>query len=436
MPELTKDEWRVHFGADSVSDYARAAAAAVATRGHMDEGAWDAVRDFQRAADLDNQDGTYDEETAFEVARRARMMAPAAYSFGAEYDVEGVQARLNALGYQPPLVADGVPGNKTATALRWFQAGHGLPATGVLDAATYKLLGVVPGVTKKPALTRIPVPPVPGLQQVVSDSFLSFSQPLEGYTPYLYTDSYGLVTTGMGNLVDTGKRVLPSQPQVALAGTPPESALSLPWKKPDGSAASRAEIAAAWQAVKAAWPRVKSTASQSLTNLRLSKEDVAKLVASKLAENQKYLISKYPEMASWPADAQLAFHAVSWAWGPGFAQVSWGPDGQNFVSAVNASPPDFRTAAEILMRVSAAEEKRNPGIIPRNQAVVLMLQNAASAIEKGSDLALLFYPNPIAMGLGLMLAAERAVPFWAKMVMSVLTISGLGVLVRALLRKA
>jgi hypothetical protein len=52
-----------------------------------------------------------------------------------------VQKRLQAAGfYTGPI--DGVPGPETRTALRQYQAKHGLPATGELDEATRRALGV------------------------------------------------------------------------------------------------------------------------------------------------------------------------------------------------------------------------------------------------------------------------------------------------------
>ena len=49
---------------------------------------------------------------------------------------EGVQARLNNLGYATPDAEKGKPGPGTAHALRDFQTDHQLPVTGVLDDVT------------------------------------------------------------------------------------------------------------------------------------------------------------------------------------------------------------------------------------------------------------------------------------------------------------
>ena len=58
-----------------------------------------------------------------------------------------VQRRLRNLGFNPgPL--DGIWGRKTTSALLRYQAAQGLPATGVLDRATIRALGIeLPGVS-------------------------------------------------------------------------------------------------------------------------------------------------------------------------------------------------------------------------------------------------------------------------------------------------
>ncbi len=72
----------------------------------------------------------------------APAAAPA--SSGGDPLVRAAQARLKAAykAYAGDLVVDGIPGPKTAAALREFQSRSGLPTTGVLDAATRRALGV------------------------------------------------------------------------------------------------------------------------------------------------------------------------------------------------------------------------------------------------------------------------------------------------------
>lgn len=54
--------------------------------------------------------------------------------------VKWCQARLNALGYRPPLAVDGDFGAKTETAVKWFQGKHGLAKDGIIGPKTYAKL--------------------------------------------------------------------------------------------------------------------------------------------------------------------------------------------------------------------------------------------------------------------------------------------------------
>ncbi len=299
--------------------------------------------------------------------------------FGTDYDtnasvVKQVQASINAAGYSPLLTVDGAYGPATRAGVQWFQAKHGLAQDGIIGDGVLKALGIKPGAPVN-WLTPIASPPIAGLAQPVVNAFPSFSIKYEGYTPYMYSDSKGYVTTGIGNLID-----------------PIGSALGLPWKRPDGSLASQQEIIDAWNTVKQAYPGVQSTASQSLTSLRLDKDGIAKLVHGKMSANQGVLSSRYPGIAKLPADSQLALHSYSWAWGPAFSRV-WGALGQQFDAAINAQPhPDFITAASVAQQASLHEESINPGIIARDAANMLMFQNAAKVIAGKGKTDTLSFP--------------------------------------------
>src|SRR6266480_95273 len=95
-----------------------------------------------------------------------------------------------------------------------------------------------------------------GTHTSVRNGFLSFSQPLEGRVRWMYLDIKGLVTTGVGNLID-----------------PVASALKLPFvHKGDGSPANEAEISAEWQRLKGnqALAQKRHTACEAITELRLT----------------------------------------------------------------------------------------------------------------------------------------------------------------------
>jgi GH24 family phage-related lysozyme (muramidase) len=214
----------------------------------------------------------------------------------------------------------------------------------------------------------------------VLQTYRAFTAQFEGITAYLYTDKKGYVTTGIGNLVEN-----------VTTHEPTPDTFTLGWKRPDGSPASHQEILDAWNAVKAAWPKVQSVASQSLTTIRLDKEAIDRLVTSKLAQDEAYLRKKYPGYDSWPADAQLGILSMAWAMGPGF-------DFPRFAAAVNRPRPDFKAAAD----ASHIHDPGNP-IDGRNAANKQLFLNAASVLAAGRDLATLIYPRVLtvaAFGLG------------------------------------
>ena len=187
--------------------------------------------------------------------------------------------------------------------------------------------------------------------------FMPWSVQYEGAIFWMYADILGLITTGIGNLID-----------------PIDRALELPWQHLDGTVATEDEIREAWYAVKNDPAAASKGAgyAKGLTDLRLSEPDVAKLVARRLEENGDALTARFPDFPAWPADAQLATLSMAWAMGAGFKFP-------NFEAAVQAM--DFAAAAaECTIR-----EEGNPGVVARNKADRILFYSAADVINAGGD---------------------------------------------------
>lgn len=208
------------------------------------------------------------------------------------------------------------------------------------------------------------------MQASVRAAWHAFSEPLEGRVHSLYVDVKGLVTTGVGNLVEP----------VALA-------LQLPWKHPDGKLATAAEVAEQWHRVKNDRERLKDLHyrfAAELTTIRLTDEDVDALVERKLAENEAFITREWlPAFPQIPADAQLAILSMAWAVG----------------SAFNRKFPIFTAQAKAQRWWDCAtlckiREDGNPGVVPRNKANRLCFENAAAARAQGTDPSVLHWPNP------------------------------------------
>lgn len=205
------------------------------------------------------------------------------------------------------------------------------------------------------------------MHQSVIDAFTDFSVKFEGKVHWLYLDILGLVTTGVGNLVD-----------------PVQSAIPLPWVMPDGSPASANEIATQWRAIKARQDLAKLHFSYAakVTTMRLTDDGIASLVRSKLLANEKVLRGYFPNFDLMPADAQLGILSMSWALGAGFPHTFG-----NFRAAANAQKWIAAIAA------CGIRTDGNPGIVPRNSANKLCFANAASVLNQGLPLDSLFWPG-------------------------------------------
>lgn len=204
------------------------------------------------------------------------------------------------------------------------------------------------------------------MKQSVRDVFAEFSTRFEGRVPFMYLDVKGLVTTGIGNLID-----------------PISLAITLPWMRKDGTPATKAEIESEWRKVKALQSmRMRGgMAYGAVTNLRLNETAIDGLVTAKAAEMEANLVKRFPDFASWPADAQLGLLSMAWAMGPAFRFPK-------FQAACLAM--DFRKAAE----ECKMNEVGNPGLAPRNVANKQLFLNAARVLELG-DRETLHYPKVV-----------------------------------------
>jgi GH24 family phage-related lysozyme (muramidase) len=202
----------------------------------------------------------------------------------------------------------------------------------------------------------------------VQNAWVTFNTPLEGMLTYMYTDSEGYVTTGMGNLID-----------------PVSTALALPWQNSDGSPADQDTIQTQWQAVKDAYPGVQSTGCAGLTTIRLAQADVENLIFQKLQSNVNMLMTYFPGWTQLPADAQMGILSMAWAMGPGFPQTFG-----TFTNAVNTG--DWATAL-------AQSVFQGSGIQARIDADNILFTNAGIVASQNLDPSVLYWPNTASAAL-------------------------------------
>jgi len=196
----------------------------------------------------------------------------------------------------------------------------------------------------------------------------------------LYCDILGLITTGVGNLVD-----------------PISLAEQLPWTLEDGSEADLAQLRADWHKLKdnaSHYAKLHWRFARDATRVRLTDQAIDDLVAKKRAEFEAYLKKNhFPQWDTYPADAQLGIMSMAWACGPGFPGKF-----KNFARCVLAS--NWAAAAQLDDPSNAKSnwsgkirEAGNPGVVPRNKHNRLCFQNAALVEQLSLDPRELHWPN-------------------------------------------
>ena len=188
----------------------------------------------------------------------------------------------------------------------------------------------------------------------VRAQFPSFTVRFEGRVPTMYADIKGLITIGLGCLID-----------------PVTLATSLPFHRhsPNGPRASVGEIAGEWQRLKAMdlgkWHFATQRAKAGLT-LWLDDDGIDDLARTRLDTFEHVLVKQFPEWEQWPAEAQLAVLSMAWGMGPGFP-AHW---------------PQFTAAAlqqdwALCSMCCRMREAGNPGVVPRNKANTALFKAAA-----------------------------------------------------------
>ena len=191
------------------------------------------------------------------------------------------------------------------------------------------------------------------MRAVITEKWLSFTEPLEGGVLCLYNDRRGLTTIAYGDLCNT-----------------PSEAAALPMVHPDGTFATTAEKVAAWNTVHndpgAALGGWRYAAR--LTDLRLTREGMASLALAKLSTNDRILLARLPEWESYPACLQMAMHSWAWACGPNghWPRLFQAITDRNFQEA----------AVQIHMNEWTPEGIHNVGLVPRNVANKILMRNA------------------------------------------------------------
>lgn len=192
------------------------------------------------------------------------------------------------------------------------------------------------------------------MRAIVRARFVDWSARFESLLDYLYCDCKRLVTTGLGNLVDS---------IAALNG--------LIFIHPStGTIATAAEVAAYWNAVKHSTLNPLKGGAQyaALSDLRICHVSLDKLIQTKLDEMERQLRLSFPTWDDFPADAQLACLSMAWAMGQYFV-----PKWPHFKAACDAH--DWAQAAA---NCHMSETSQNDSFHHRNDANVALFIAAST----------------------------------------------------------
>lgn len=110
----------------------------------------------------------------------------------------------------------------------------------------------------------------------------------EGSIPWMYLDTVGKVTVGVGNML----------PDVAAAQ-------ALPFEAAGGSAASAGSIADAFQAVSAQQKGRVASAYRDVTTIRLSEQGIDDLLDRRIDEFEAGLRQQFPDFDTYPDPARM-----------------------------------------------------------------------------------------------------------------------------------
>lgn len=202
------------------------------------------------------------------------------------------------------------------------------------------------------------------------NALYDFLKQYEGKVNFMYLDVKGLVTVGVGHLID-----------------PIHQALKLEFRKKGGnSPVSAGEVQAEWQYVKSRKDLMMKggEAYGAITTLELSDNGIKAMVQSHAAGIENYIKTNpaaskfYGDFDKWPADAQLGFMGVAWGGIP-IPQFGW----HKFPEACRVQDWD-KAAAECKIT--------SPIAAGRNEAHKTMFLNAAAVKWNGDSITELSWP--------------------------------------------
>jgi GH24 family phage-related lysozyme (muramidase) len=142
------------------------------------------------------------------------------------------------------------------------------------------------------------------MHQSVRAIFPTFASSLEAKADHMYLDRKGLVSIGIGCIID-----------------PLPMVIDLPFKRrSDRASANRVEVVQEWRRIKNDKSLIAADRDdvRKVTSLVMNISDIDRLICSRLLSSQKILRKTFGQWDQWPADAQLAVLSMAWSEGSDF----------------------------------------------------------------------------------------------------------------------
>ena len=196
----------------------------------------------------------------------------------------------------------------------------------------------------------------------VRNYFIKFNEPIEARVEYMYLDIKGLVTLGIGNLIDVEKAGDKKGLEKVMKEVVTQPFVHKEGRRDAGKPATKADIEAEWKKVKGRQELAKLKDSYllfaNITDLKLKNAAIDALVLKKLNEMETELKMDpaFQGFEQWPADAQLGLLSMAWALGTPKLKVHW---------------PHFKTACkkqdfDATLKHCEINTVSNPGVAKRN----------------------------------------------------------------------
>lgn len=173
----------------------------------------------------------------------------------------------------------------------------------------------------------------------ITANMIANEKRFEGNVPYMYLDTGGNVTVGVGKLLRNAA-----------------AAQTLPFvTKAAGADAAAAAIAAEWQTVHGLEAGHAAAYYDPLTTLRLNQPDIDSRLTADLTAVEQQLQAQFALYGSFPASAQEGL--MDMGFNLGVAKLISGFP--TFIAAVRANPPQWTTAAAECHREGISDDRND-----------------------------------------------------------------------------